>query len=173
MNYCAIKDCDVADGPGVRVTLFVSGCTNHCEGCFQPQTWDFDYGEPYTPDTQTHLLSLLGRPYIRGLTLLGGEPMEPANQPSVLSLMRAVRESLPGKDIWLYSGFTFEALTCPGSRCHTGVTGEILSLADVLVDGPFILAKKDLMLRFRGSSNQRLLDMPQTLLAGAPVAWNG
>ena len=170
MNYAAIKDCDVADGPGVRVTLFVSGCTNHCEGCFQPETWDFGYGHPYTPEVEERLLNLLRPAYIRGFTLLGGEPFEPRNQRALLPLLRRVRKELPEKDIWSFSGFTWEELHRDGyARCEA--TDEMLSLLDVLVDGRFVLAKKNLNLRFRGSENQRLLDVRASLAAGAPVWW--
>ena len=172
MNYASIKDCDVADGPGVRVTIFVSGCTNHCEGCFQPQTWDFGYGEPYTGETEDRIMTLLARPYIRGLTLLGGEPFEPDNQRALLPLLRRVRKELPDRDIWGFSGFTLETLLREGSHPRCEVTDAMLSLLDVLVDGPFILAQRNLMLRFRGSENQRILDMKKTLAAGQPVAWN-
>ena len=172
MNYASIKDCDVADGPGVRVTIFVSGCTNHCEGCFQPQTWDFGYGEPYTGETEDRIMTLLARPYIRGLTLLGGEPFEPDNQRALLPLLRRVRKELPDRDIWGFSGFTLETLLREGSHPRCEVTDAMLSLLDVLVDGPFILAQRNLMLRFRGSENQRILDMKKTHAAGQPVAWN-
>ena len=171
MYFAAIKDCDVADGPGVRVTLFVSGCTNHCEGCFQPETWDFSCGEPYTPAVEEHLLDLLRPAYIRGLTLLGGEPFEPDNQRALLGLLRRVRSELPGKDIWSFTGFTWEELHTPGSHPRCDATDEMLSLLDVLVDGRFVLAKKNLNLRFRGSENQRLLDVRASLAAKAPVWW--
>ena len=173
MYYGEIKNCDVADGPGVRVTLFVSGCTNRCEGCFQPQTWDFTYGRPYTQETEEELLRLLSPGYIRGLTLLGGEPFEPENQRALLPLLRRVRRELPGKDIWAFSGYTLETLLSPGSRAHCEATAEMLSLLDVLVDGPFVQAKRNLMLRFRGSENQRLLDVPASLAAGRAVLWEG
>ena len=152
MNYGEIKNCDIADGQGVRVTLFVSGCTNHCEGCFQPQTWDFDFGKPFTCETEEELIDMLAPSYINGLTLLGGEPMEPENQRALLPFVRRVRETYPDKTIWCYSGFT---------------------LIDVLVDGKFILAEKDISLRFRGSRNQRVLDLPATLKTGKAVLWDG
>ena len=173
MYYGEIKNCDVADGPGVRVTLFVSGCTNRCEGCFQPQTWDFTYGRPYTQETEEELLRLLSPGYIRGLTLLGGEPFEPENQRALLPLLRRVRRELPGKDIWAFSGYTLETLLSPDSRAHCGGTAEMLSLLDVLVDGPFVQARRNLMLRFRGSENQRLLDVPASLAAGRAALWEG
>ncbi len=171
MYYGEIKNCDIADGPGVRVTLFVSGCTNHCEGCFQPQTWDFHYGKPFTEETQAQLLDMLAPGYITGLTLLGGEPMEPQNQRALLPFVRRVRETYPGKTVWCYSGFTLEELLRDGSHPRCEVTDELLSLIDVLVDGKFVLAQKDISLRFRGSRNQRLLDLPETLRTGTIVLW--
>ena len=173
MYYGGIKDCDVANGPGVRVTLFVSGCTNHCEGCFQPQTWDFCYGEPFTGETEERLLRMLRPAYIRGLTVLGGEPFEPENQRALLPFLRRVRRELPEKDIWAFTGFTWETLLREGSHPRCEATEEMLSLLDVLVDGPFVLSKRNLMLRFRGSENQRLLDVPKTIAAKAPVWWEG
>ena len=166
MHYGEIKNCDIANGEGVRVSLFVSGCTNHCEHCFQPQTWDFAYGQPFTAETEEYLLSLLAPDYISGLTLLGGEPFEPANQAVLLPFLRRVREQLPKKNIWAFSGFTYEELTTPGSYPCCEVTEELLSLVDVLVDGRFVEALKDISLRFRGSSNQRLIDMNASRAAG-------
>ena len=166
MYYGEIKKCDIADGEGVRVTLFVSGCTNHCEGCFQPQTWDFHFGKPFTPETEAELLELLAPSYINGLTLLGGEPMEPENQRALLPFVRRVRETLPDKTVWCYSGFTLEELLTDGSHPRCEVTDELLSLIDVLVDGRFILAQKDISLKFRGSRNQRIIDLPETLKTG-------
>ena len=173
MNYAEIKNCDIANGEGVRVTLFVSGCTNHCPGCFQKQTWDFDYGQPFTRETAAHLLELLRPDYISGLTLLGGEPFEPCNQRALLPFIKEVRAALPGKTVWAFSGFTFEELLTPGSHPHCEATAEILSMLDVLVDGRFVESLKDISLRFRGSSNQRILDVPASLAAGAPVPWKG
>ncbi|MDD6204574.1 MAG: anaerobic ribonucleoside-triphosphate reductase activating protein [Firmicutes bacterium] len=173
MNYAEIKNCDIANGEGVRVTLFVSGCTNHCPGCFQKQTWDFDYGQPFTRETEEHLLELLRPDYISGLTLLGGEPFEPCNQRALLPFIKEVRAALPDKTVWAFSGFTFEELLTPGSHPHCEATAEILSMLDVLVDGRFVESLKDISLRFRGSSNQRILDVPASLAAGAPVPWKG
>lgn len=173
MNYAEIKNCDIANGEGVRVTLFVSGCTNHCPGCFQKQTWDFDYGQPFTRETEEHLLELLSPDYISGLTLLGGEPFEPCNQRALLPFIKEVRAALPDKTVWAFSGFTFEELLTPGSHPHCEATAEILSMLDVLVDGRFVESLKDISLRFRGSSNQRILDVPASLAAGAPVPWKG
>ena len=163
MNYADIKKVDVANGPGVRVSLFVSGCTHRCEACFNPETWDFSYGSPFGEAEMEKILTLLAPDHIRGLSLLGGEPFEPANQEAVLDLVRRVREKLPQKTIWCYSGYLFEELAA-------GKVGErsraLLEGLDVLVDGPFVLAKKDLGLRFRGSNNQRIIDVPASLEAG-------
>ena len=166
MHYGEIKNCDIANGEGVRVTLFVSGCTNHCKGCFQPQTWDFTYGRPFTKETEEQILSLLAPSYINGLTLLGGEPFEPDNQRALVPFLRRVRERYPRKTIWGFSGFTYEALTTEGTHPRCEVTDEMLSLLDVLVDGRFVAELKDISLRFRGSSNQRLIDLNATRRAG-------
>ena len=164
MHYGEIKNCDIANGEGVRVSLFVSGCTNHCKHCFQPQTWDFEYGQPFKAETEEYLLSLLKPSFISGLTLLGGEPFEPANQRALLPFLRRVKKT--GKTIWGFSGFTYEELTTPGSYCCCEVTEEILSLLDVLVDGRFVEELKDISLRFSGSSNQRLIDLNASRQAG-------
>lgn len=172
MNYCNIKPCDIADGVGVRVSLFVSGCTHHCKNCFQPETWDFDYGQPFTAQTEDDLLTALSPDFIDGLTLLGGEPMEPENQRGLLPFLRRVRRVLPGKTIWCYSGFTWEQLTGKEpARCRCEVTDEFLSLLDVLVDGPYVEELHDITLLFRGSANQRLIDVPATLKAGEVTLW--
>ena len=170
MHYGTIKNCDIANGNGVRVTLFVSGCTHHCKGCFNPETWDFQYGQPYTEDTEEKLLRMLAPPYINGLTLLGGEPMEPENQRALLPLVRKAKERYPEKDIWCYTGYTLETDLLTG-RARTEVTDELLSQIDVLVDGEFIEAQKNISLRFRGSENQRLLALRETLDSGRPVLW--
>lgn len=166
MYYGEIKNCDIANGEGVRVTLFVSGCTNHCKNCFQPQTWAFDYGQPFTEGTETYLLKLLAPSYINGLTLLGGEPFEPANQRALVPFLRRVRAAYPQKNIWSFSGFTYEELTTDGSYPRCEVTDEMLSLLDVLVDGRFVEELKDISLRFRGSRNQRLIDLNASRGAG-------
>lgn len=171
MNYGEIKNCDIANGIGVRVTLFVSGCTNHCEGCFQPQTWDFSYGREFTEETEKELLTLLSLSYIDGLTLLGGEPFEPENQRVLLPFLRHVRELLPGKTIWSYSGFTYEEMLTEDTHVRCEETDEMLSLIDVLVDGKFVLAKKDISLAFRGSRNQRIIDLNATRASGSLVLW--
>ena len=166
MNYASIKNCDIANGEGVRVTLFVSGCTNHCENCFQPETWDFGYGEPFTPAVEDRLIEMLRPGFINGLTLLGGEPMEPQNQRVLLPFLRRVRKELPEKTIWAFSGFTWEELHTEGSHPRCEATDELLSLIDVLVDGRYVEELKDIGLRFRGSGNQRLLDLNATRASG-------
>ena len=171
MYYGNIKKYDIADGLGVRVTLFCSGCTNHCEGCFQKETWNFRYGKLYTEETEAEILKALVPSYIQGLTLLGGEPFEPENQRVLVTLLRKVRNEMPQKDIWSYTGFIYEKDLLPGERKHTEVTDEMLSYLDVLVDGPFVLSRKDISLKFRGSSNQRVLDMKKTLAAGKAVLY--
>lgn len=158
MNYGEIKKYDIADGPGVRVSLFVSGCRHHCKGCFNEETWDFDFGKPYTKETEAEILKALDHNYIAGLTLLGGEPFEPENQPVLVELLRKVRELYPKKSIWSYTGFIYEKDLLEGGRAHTEVTDEMLSYIDTLVDGPFIEEQKDITLQFRGSRNQRLLE---------------
>ena len=166
MYYGEIKNCDIANGEGVRVTLFVSGCTNHCKNCFQPQTWDFSYGQPFTEETEEHLLQMLAPSYINGLTLLGGEPFEPENQRCLVPFLHRVRAAYPDKTIWSFSGFTYEELTTEGTHPRCEVTDEMLSLLDVLVDDRFVEELKDISLRFRGSSNQRLIDLNATRAAG-------
>ena len=163
MYYSTIKKWDVADGPGVRVTLFVSGCTNHCPGCFQPETWDFHYGRPYTEETQGELLKALEPEFIQGLTLLGGEPMEFENRQVLTGLLAAGKERFPGKDIWCYTGFTYETDLRPKGARYGPDTDKLLAMIDVLVDGKFIREKRNLMLSFRGSENQRVIDMKRTL----------
>ena len=147
MNYAGIKNVDIANGPGVRVSLFVSGCRNHCPGCFNPETWDFDYGEPFTDNTEEELIKALRPSWIQGLSILGGDPMEPENQKALLPLLRRVKEELPEKDVWLYTGYRLESVS----------SSPLLDLVDVIVDGPFIEAEKDISLAFRGSRNQRII----------------
>lgn len=171
MNYATIKNCDIANGPGVRVSLFVSGCTHRCKGCFNEVAWDFHYGEPFTEDTIELILDMLAPAHIRGLTLLGGEPFEPQNQPAVLELLRKVKEKYPQKSIWAFSGYLFDKDILSGRLGPWEITREYLSYLDVLVDGPFVEAKKNLSLRFRGSENQRLIDVPASLAAGEVVLW--
>lgn len=159
MNYANIKKYDIADGPGVRVSLFVSGCRHHCKGCFNYEAWDFEYGRPYTAETEVEILEALKPGYIAGLTLLGGEPFEPENQVELVTLLRKVRETYPEKSIWSYTGYVYDKDLVPGGRAYTDVTDEMLSYLDVLVDGPFVEELKDITLQFRGSSNQRILEM--------------
>lgn len=162
MNYANIKNCDVANGEGVRVTLFVSGCTNHCENCFQPETWDFGFGEPFTKEVEDRIITMMSPIYINGLTLLGGEPFEPSNQRALLPFVKRVRAAYPSKNVWAFSGFTYEELMRDGSHPRCEVTDELLSLIDVLVDGRYVDSLRNLSLKFRGSSNQRLIDMNKT-----------
>lgn len=171
MNYATIKNCDIANGPGVRVSLFVSGCTHHCKGCFNAVAWDFDYGEPFTPQTVDAILDMLKPDYISGITLLGGEPFEPQNQPALVELLRQIREKYPKKSIWAFSGYLFDRDILPGKLGDPLVTREFLSYLDVLVDGPFVEEKKNLSLRFRGSSNQRIIHVPSSLEKGRIVLW--
>ncbi len=171
MYYGEIKNCDIANGEGVRVTLFVSGCRNRCKGCFQPQTWDFFYGQPFTKETEDTLLDLLEPDYIDGLTLLGGEPFEPENQAPILAFLQRVKQRFPQKTIWAFTGFTWEELMQQEPRPRCAVTDSLLSLVDVLVDGRFEEEKRNLCLRFRGSENQRILDMNATRQAQKPILW--
>ena len=172
MHYGEIKNCDIANGSGVRVSLFVSGCTNRCKNCFQPQTWDFGYGEEFTRETEDKIIALLGKEYIAGLTVLGGEPFEPQNQRALLPFIKRVKEALPEKNIWAYSGFTVEELMRDGSHPHCEVTEELLGLTDVLVDGRFVEDLKDISLKFRGSKNQRIIDVKKTLETGSAVLYD-
>jgi len=166
MYYGEIKNCDIANGEGVRVTLFVSGCTNRCKGCFQPQTWDFQYGQPFTSETEDQLLSMLAPGYINGLTLLGGDPFEPENQRALLPFVQRVREAYPQKTVWAFSGYTYGELTEGSGHPRCEATDPLLALIDVLVDGRFVEELKDISLRFRGSRNQRLIDLNATRRAG-------
>lgn len=171
MNYGAIKKCDIANGMGVRTVLFVSGCTHHCKGCFQPETWNFDYGERYTKETEDEIIESLRPDYVDGITLLGGEPFEPENQRELVKLLRRIKKELPQKTVWSFSGYTYEELT-GDSRAVCEVTNEMLSMLDVLVDGEFVEAKRNISLRFRGSENQRLIDMNKTRKEGKIVLWD-
>lgn len=159
MNYGNIKDCDIANGPGVRVSLFVSGCRHHCKGCFNSETWDFHYGEPYTKDVEDKIIRLLEPEHIQGFTLLGGEPFEPENQVELVHLLKRIRETYPEKDIWCYSGYLYDVDMVKGGKVYTDVTEEMLSYIDVIVDGEFMEELKDLTLVFRGSSNQRIVSL--------------
>lgn len=184
MNYAGIKYNDVANGPGIRTSVFVSGCRLHCKGCFNPEAWDFAYGMPFDGDALDAVMGSLEPAWVDGVTFLGGDPMEPENQPAVLDALRRIRRRLDEmnagynedgvkKTIWLYSGSTYEQLRDPSCSRHTELTDEILGILDVLVDGPFRIDKKDLSLRFRGSSNQRIIDMPATVAAGHVVLLEG
>ena len=171
MYYGEIKNCDIANGIGVRVTLFVSGCRNHCPGCFQPETWDFAYGKPFTEETQAYLLELLKPEYINGLTLLGGDPFEPENQRALLPFLHRVKETYPNKDIWAYTGYTWEELTSGTHRVSTADTPDMLRLIDFLVDGPFIQSQKNIRLRFCGSDNQRIIDVKRSIETERVFLW--
>ena len=158
MNYANIKYFDIADGPGVRTSLFVSGCTHHCKNCFNPETWDFNYGKEFTAETENEIIKSCSSRFSAGLTLLGGEPMEPANQQAILPFLKRFRQACPDKTIWCYSGYTFEQLTgIEPYRCRCHITDEILKLIDVLVDGKFMQDKKENALKYTGSSNQRII----------------
>lgn len=171
MNYATIKNCDIANGPGVRVSLFVSGCTHRCPGCFNEVAWDFEYGEPFTEETIDMIIRMMEPAHIKGLTLLGGEPFEPQNQPDLVKLLRRVKAVYPQKSIWAFSGYLFDKDILAWRLGPREITEEYLGYLDVLVDGPFILAKKNLSLRFRGSENQRLIDVPESLRRGEVVLW--
>ena len=171
MHYGEIKKCDIANGEGVRVSLFVSGCTHHCPGCFNQDTWDFDYGKEYTQETEDEILKALSPGYINGLSLLGGEPFEPQNQEVLVRLLRKVKEQYPEKNIWCYSGYLFDKELLSESRARCEYTDEMLSMLDVLVDGRFVEALKDIRLVFRGSSNQRVIDVKKSLETGTVVLW--
>lgn len=161
MNYCGLKKIDIADGPGVRVSLFVSGCRNHCPGCFQPETWDFDYGESFTKKTEDEILEVLRPSWIQGFSILGGDPMEPENAAALVPFLSRLRKELPEKDVWLYTGYTYEDIA----------DAEILDFVDVLVDGRFIESQRNPSLAFRGSSNQRIIDIPASRKEGRAVLW--
>ena len=171
MNYATIKKCDIANGPGVRVSLFVSGCTHHCKGCFNAIAWDFDYGEPFTQETVDRIIEMLAPEHIKGITLLGGEPFEPENQPAIVDLLRQVKSKYPQKSVWAFSGYLFDADILSGKLGPWEITKEYISYIDVLVDGRFEEEKKDLSLRFRGSSNQRIIDVRASLAAGEVILW--
>ena len=173
MNFAAIKRRDVANGPGVRVSLFVSGCRHRCPGCFNPEAWDFGYGQPFTRETEDAVLAALAPDYVKGLSLLGGEPFDPDNQPALAPFLGRVREAYPDKTVWCYTGYLLAPDLRPGGRAWTGHTDAMLRAIDVLVDGPFVLAEKDLSLRFRGSRNQRILRVADSLAADGPVLWTG
>lgn len=163
MNYGSIKKCDIANGLGVRVSLFVSGCTHHCQGCFNPETWDFNYGKKYTAETQKEIIEALNQDYISGLTLIGGEPFESSNQEILVDLAREVKATFPNKNIWCYTGYNFENDLLKSSKAYCQFTNEFLSYIDVLVDDPFDINKKNINLKFRGSENQRIILVQESL----------
>lgn len=171
MNYAEIKKTDIANGEGVRVSLFVSGCRRHCKNCFNKVTWDFSYGKPFTQDVQNELLEALAPDYIAGLTLLGGDPMEPENQRALLPFVRRVREELPQKTIWCYTGYTYHDGAIEEEQANCEVTRQFISLLDVLVDGRFVEELKDIRLVFRGSSNQRVIDIKRSIESGSVVLY--
>ena len=172
MNYATIKTHDVANGTGVRVSLFVSGCTHRCKGCFNAEAWDFSYGDLYTPEVEEAILQALEPSYIKGLSLLGGEPFEPQNQPTVLGLCEKVKARYPEKTIWCYSGYDFERHILAGKLGDPEITDRLIHFIDVLVDGEFVEAEKDLRLRFKGSANQRIIDVQASLAADEVILWN-
>lgn len=159
MNYGAIKKTDVADGIGVRVSLFVSGCRNHCPGCFQPETWNFGFGQPFTEKTENEIIKALELSFIAGFSLLGGEPFEPENQEVLAPFLEKIKKTYPKKDIWCWTGYILEKDLQEGGRKHTPFTDRMLACIDVLVDGPFIQEQRNLMLEFRGSENQRIIKL--------------
>lgn len=163
MNYGEIKKCDIANGIGVRVSLFVSGCEHHCKNCFNEMTWDYNYGEPFTEETEKEILEALKPDYISGLTLIGGEPFEPSNQRALLPFVKKVKAEYPEKTVWCYTGFVFDKEILGDSRARCEVTDELLGLIDVLVDGRFVESQKNISLKFRGSSNQRIIDVKKSL----------
>ncbi len=169
MNYAQIKKCDVANGPGVRVSLFVSGCTHHCRECFNPETWDFDYGSPFTKETIDMIIECMEPDYVKGLTLLGGEPLERQNQKGLLPLLREVDRIYPKKDIWCFTGYDFDEDVVGRMMNDWPETRELISYIDVLVDGEFVIEKKDLSLPFKGSSNQRTILVDESLKKGRTV----
>lgn len=172
MNYGEIKKCDIANGEGVRVSLFVSGCTHRCKGCFNADTWDFNFGKPYTQETEDYIISLLKSPYISGFTLLGGEPFEPTNQRAVLPLLKKIKTEYPQKNIWCYTGYLFDNELLKNSRARCEVTDEMLKCIDVLVDGRFVEEMKDVSLAYKGSSNQRIIDVQASLQSDSIILWN-
>ena len=172
MNYAEIKTCDIANGPGIRVSLFVSGCTHRCQNCFNEATWDFKYGKPFTKETEDFLLNALRPAYVKGLTLLGGEPLERSNQQGLLPFIRRVKKELPKKDIWCYTGYTFETDVLEKMCVEWKETKELLSYFDVLVDGEFVQELKNLGLRFRGSENQRIISVQESLRERKTVLWD-
>lgn len=169
MHVGEIKICDSANGTGIRLSMFVSGCTNHCKGCFQPQTWDFCYGHHYDKAMEEAIMKELSKPYYEGITILGGEPFEPSNQEELVKLIERIRKELPGKNIWMYTGFTYDKDLVKGGKCYTDYTDKILDNIDILVDGKFEIDKKNISLNFRGSENQRIIMMKETRISNSVV----
>ena len=167
MNYGEIKKYDIANGEGVRVSLFVSGCTHHCKGCFNEETWDFHYGTLFTEETEHEIIEALSRDFIDGISLLGGEPLERQNQHVLLPFLKKVKRLFPQKDIWCYTGYLLDEELLKDSRARCEDTDELLSMIDVLVDGEFVEELKDISLPYCGSSNQRIIDMKASLASGA------
>ena len=163
MYFADIKTVDVANGPGVRISLFVSGCTHKCKGCFNEDAWDFKYGKEFTKNEEDYIIELLKPDYIEGITILGGEPFEYVNQKGILPLIRRIKKELPNKSIWCFSGYTLDKDILDDMCNKFDETKELISYIDVLVDGKFELDKKDLKLKFRGSSNQRIIDVKESL----------
>ena len=161
MNYGTIKKYDIANGTGVRVSLFVSGCRHHCKGCFNSETWDFNYGNPYTKEVEAQIIEALKPAYIQGFSLLGGEPFEPENQKELAGLLQKIKETYPEKNIWCYTGYLYDIDLIPGGKVYTEYTDKMLACIDILVDGEFIEAEKDITLEFRGSRNQRILHLDE------------
>lgn len=172
MNYADIKQYDVANGPGIRVSVFVSGCTHYCKGCFNEEAWDFNYGQPFTEETIETVLSYMEPSYVKGLTVLGGEPMEAQNQPAVLALLKKVKEAYPEKSVWMFSGYDFEKDILGRMWKELPETKEILSYLEVLVDGEYVEELKNLSLRFKGSSNQRTIRVQESLQFGSVVLYD-
>lgn len=172
MNYGNIKNCDIANGEGVRVSLFVSGCTHHCKNCFNAETWDFSYGEPFTKETEEKIIKMLEPEYIDGLSLLGGEPFEPENQAVLLPFIKKVKKIYPEKTIWCYTGYRLDKELLSDSRARCEYTDEMLSYIDILVDGEFVQELYDISLSFKGSSNQRIINVPKTLKKGKLILYN-
>lgn len=172
MYYGEMKKMDIANGIGIRVSLYVSGCTNHCEKCFQPETWDFHYGQPFTQDAEQEIMAALRPDYVYGLAVLGGEPLEPQNQRDLMPILQRIRVAFPQKDIWVFTGFVLETELQQPSNARCEITDELLAQIDVLVDGRYVEALRDLSLQFRGSSNQRIIDLNRSRVAGETVLWS-
>lgn len=172
MNYATIKPFDVANGPGVRVSLFVSGCTHHCKNCFNKEAWDFNYGQPFTKDVEDKIIADMKADYIKGFSLLGGEPFEPSNQKVLCDVLERIKREYPNKDVWCYSGYSYDKDLLTGRLCDYSITKRMLDCIDILVDGEFVEEKKDLTLRFKGSSNQRIIDVQKSLKENKIVRWS-